>query len=137
MAKINFQTERLLKSRSIPYLISNDGSCQIYLGKIAESEIIRPTIADKEEAEKLIKSMAHYFKMVSVAGMLIALIMYIVHSLNIVVLAAIIEIIMILKLYLYMKKQNIRIINLISIKIPIESGSKDYIMILEHIQQTS
>jgi Flp pilus assembly protein TadB len=135
MAKLNTGNERFLKSRSIPYLISKDGTCQIYLGKIEDNEILRPTEEDKEEAEKLIKSLRHYFKMTSIAGMLLALIMYIVHSLAIVILAAIIEVIMILMLLRYQKRQNKLIINLISAKIPIERGSKEYIMILEPIHE--
>ena len=135
MSKLNTHNEQLLKSRSIPYLISKDGTCQVYLSKIEGSEILRPTKADKEEAEKLIKILGHYFKMASIAGMLLALIMYIVHSLDIVILVAIIEITMILKLYIYQKRQNNRIMHLISTKIPIEHGSKDYIMILEPIQK--
>ena len=133
MSKFNTRNEQLLKSRSIPYLISNDGTCQIYLGKIESSEILRPTEADKEEAEKLIKSLGRNFKMASIIGMLLALIMCIVHSIDIVVLAGIVEIIIIIKLYLYQKSQNSRIMHLISTKIPIERGSKDYIMIFEPI----
>lgn len=133
MTKLNARNERLLKSRSIPYLVSKDGTCQIFLGKIEDSEILRPTESDKEEAEKLIKSMGRNFKMASILGMLMALIMYIVHSIDIVVLVGVIEIIMIIKLYLYQKRQNSRIMHLISTKIPIERGSKDYILILEHI----
>jgi Flp pilus assembly protein TadB len=135
MPKLNSGNERFLKERSVPYLISKDGTCQIYLGEIEDSEILRPTEADKVEAEKLIESLGHYFKMTSIAGMLLALIMYIEHSINIVILAAIIEIIMILVLYKYQKRQNNRIMHLISTKIPIESGSKEYIMILEPIQK--
>lgn len=133
MTKLNARNERLLKSRSIPYLVSKDGTCQIFLGKIEDSEILRPTESDKEEAEKLIKSMGRNFKMASILGMLMALIMYIVHSIDIVVLVGVIEIIMIIKLYLYQKRQNSRIMHLISTKIPIERGSKNYILILEHI----
>jgi Flp pilus assembly protein TadB len=135
MAKLNSSNKHFLKEKSIPYLISKDGSCQIYLGKIEDSEILRPTEADKEEAETLIESLCYYFKMASIVGMLLALIMYIVHSIDIVLLVGIIEIIMVIKLYLYQKKQNDRIMHLISIKIPIESGSKDYIMILEPIHR--
>ena len=135
MAKLNKGNERFLKSRSIPYLISKDGTCQIYLGKIEDDEILRPTEEDKAEAEKLIKSLRHYFKMTSIAGMLLALIMYLVHSLAIVLLAAIIEVIMILMLLRYQKRQHKRIKNLISTKIPIESGSPEYIMFLEPIQK--
>jgi Flp pilus assembly protein TadB len=135
MAKLNSSNKHFLKEKSIPYLISKDGSCQIYLGKIEDSEILRPTEADKEEAEKLIESLCYYFKIASIVGMLLALIMYIVHSIDIVLLVGIIEIIMVIKLYLYQKKQNDRIMHLISIKIPIESGSKDYIMILEPIHR--
>lgn len=131
MTKLNSHNERLLKSRSIPYLLSNDGTCQIFLGKIEDSEILRPTEADKEEAEKLIKSLGRNLKMVSIAGMLLSLIMYIVHSIDMVILVGIIEIIMIIKIYIYQKKQNCRIMHLISTKIPIERDSKDYIMILE------
>ena len=101
MSKLNTRNEQLLKSRSIPYLISNDGTCQIYLGKIENSEILRPTEADKKEAEKLIKSLGRNFKMASLLGMLLALIMYIVHSFDVVVLVGVIEIISIIKLYLY------------------------------------
>lgn len=135
MAKYNSGNERFLKARSIPYLILKDGTCQVFLGKIEDSEILRPTEEDKEEAEKLIKSMGHYFKMTSIAGMLLALIMYIVHSLAIVLLAAIIEIIMIFTLLRYHKRQDKRIMQLISTKIPIESGSHEYIMYLEPIQK--
>ncbi|MDP4107107.1 MAG: hypothetical protein Q8935_19400 [Bacillota bacterium] len=135
MAKLNSSNKHFLKEKSIPYLISKDGSCQIYLGKIEDSEILRPTETDKEEAEKLIESLCYYFKIASIVGMLLALIMYIVHSIDIVLLVGIIEIIMVIKLYLYQKKQNDRIMHLISIKIPIESGSKDYIMILEPIHR--
>ena len=131
MARLNTQNERLLKSRSIPYLISNDGTCQIYLGKIEDSEILRPSETDKEEAEKLIKSLGRNFKIASFAGMLLALIMYIIHSIDIVLLVGVIEIIMIIKLFLYQKRQSNMIMHLISTKIPIERGSKDYIMILE------
>jgi Flp pilus assembly protein TadB len=133
MSKLNTRNEQLLKSRSIPYLISNDGTCQIYLGKIENSEILRPTEADKKEAEKLIKSLGRNFKMASLVGMLLALIMYIVHSFDVVVLVGVIEIISIIKLYLYQKKQRSRIMHLISTKIPIERGSKDYIMVFEPI----
>ena len=133
MSKLNTRNEQLLKSRSIPYLISNDGTCQIYLGKIENSEILRPTEADKKEAEKLIKSLGRNFKMASLLGMLLALIMYIVHSFDVVVLVGVIEIISIIKLYLYQKKQSSRIMHLISTKIPIERGSKDYIMVFEPI----
>jgi Flp pilus assembly protein TadB len=135
MAKLNSSNKHFLKEKSIPYLISKDGSCQIYLGKIEDSEILRPTETDKEEAERLIESLCYYFKIASIVGMLLALIMYIVHSIDIVLLVGIIEIIMVIKLYLYQKKQNYRIMHLISIKIPIESGSKDYIMILEPIHR--
>ncbi len=135
MAKLNKGNERFLKSRSIPYIISKDGTCQVYLGKIEDNEILRPTEDDKEEAEKLIKSLRHYFKMTSIAGMLLALIMYLVHSLAIVLLAAIIEVIMILMLLRYQKRQDKLIIHLISTKIPIERGSKEYIMILEPIHK--
>lgn len=135
MAKYNSGNERFLKARSVPYLILKDGTCQVFLGKIEDSEILRPTEEDKEEAEKLIKSMGHYFKMTSIAGMLLALIMYIVHSLAIVLLAAIIEIIMIFTLLRYHKRQDKRIMQLISTKIPIESGSHEYIMYLEPIQK--
>jgi len=131
MAKLNTGNERFLKSRSIPYLILEDGTCQIYLGKIEDSEILRPTEEDKEEADKLIKSMGHYFKMTSIAGMLLALIMYIVHSISIVILAAIVELIMFFILFKYQKRQDKRIMRLISTKIPIESGSHEYIMFLE------
>ena len=62
MPKLNSGNERFLKSRSIPYLILKDGTCQIYLGKFKDSEILHPTEEDKEEAEMLIKSMGHYFK---------------------------------------------------------------------------
>jgi Flp pilus assembly protein TadB len=133
MSKLNTRNEQLLKSRSIPYLISNDGTCQIYLGKIENSEILRPTEADKKEAEKLIKSLGRNFKMASLVGMLLALIMYIVHSIDVVVLVGVIEIISIIKLYLYQKKQSSRIMHLISTKIPIERGSEDYIMVFEPI----
>jgi len=135
MAKLKKGNERFLKSRSIPYLISKDGTCQVYLGKIEDNEILRPTEEDKKEAEKLIKSLRHYFKMTSIAGMLLALIMYLVHSLAIVLLAAIIEVIMILMLLRYQKRQDKLIIHLISTKIPIERGSKEYIMILEPIHK--
>jgi len=135
MAKLNSSNKHFLKEKSIPYLISKDGSCQIYLGKIEDSEILRPTEADKEEAETLIESLCYYFKMASIVGMLLALIMYIVHSIDIVLLVGIIEIILVIKLYLYQKKQNDRIMRLISIKIPIESGSKEYIMIFEPIHR--
>lgn len=135
MAKLNSSNRQFLNEKSVPYLISKDGTCQIYLGNIEDNEILRPTEADKVEAEKLIQSLGHYFKMVSVAGMLLALIMYIVHSINIVLFVGIIEIIMIVKLYLYQQKQNNRIMHLISTKIPIEHGSKDYVMILEPIQK--
>ena len=131
MTKLNSGDERFLKARSIPYLISNDGTCQIYLGKIEDSEILRPTEKDKEEAGKLIKSMGHYFKMTSIVGMLLALIMYIVHSLAIVILTAIIEVIIIILLLKYKKRQDKRIMQLISTKIPIEHGSHEYIMFLE------
>lgn len=93
MAKLNSGDERFLKARSIPYLILKDGTCQIFLGKIEDSEILRPTERDKEEAEKVIKNMGCIFKMTCIAEMLLALIMYIVHSLAIVTLAAIIEVI--------------------------------------------
>ena len=132
MAKLNTGNERFLKSRSIPYLILEDGTCQIYLGKIEDSEILRPTEEDKEEAEKLIKSLGHYFKMTSIAGMLLALIMYIVHSIAIVILVAIVEVIMFFMLFRYHKRQDKRILQLISSKIPIEHGSHDYIMFLEN-----
>ena len=135
MPKLNSGNERFLKSRSIPYLILKDGTCQIYLGKFKDSEILHPTEEDKEEAEKLIKSMDHYFKMTSIAGMLFALIMYIVHSIAIVILAGIIEVIMILILLRYQKRQDKRIMSLISTKIPIESGSHEYIMFIEPIQK--
>lgn len=135
MAKLSSGNEQFLKERSIPYLISKDGTYQVYLGEVEDSEILRPTEKDKEEAENLIKKMGHYFKIISIAGMLFALIMYVVHSLSIVILVAIIEIIMILGLYKYQKKQNDRIMHLISTKIPIERGSKEYIMILEPIQK--
>ena len=100
---------------------------------IENSEILRPTEADKKEAEKLIKSLGRNFKMASLLGMLLALIMYIVHSFDVVVLVGVIEIISIIKLYLYQKKQSSRIMHLISTKIPIERGSKDYIMVFEPI----
>jgi hypothetical protein len=132
MAKLNTGNERFLKSRSIPYLIFEDGTCQIYLGKIEDSEVLKPTEEDKEEADKLIKSMGHYFKMTSIAGMLLALIMYIVHSIAIVILAAIVEVIMIFMLIRYQKRQDKRIMQLMSTKIPIEHGSHDYIMFLEN-----
>jgi hypothetical protein len=131
MPKLYYGNERFLKARSIPYLIFKDGTCQIFLGKIEDSEILRPTEGDKEEAEKLIKSMGRIFKMTSIAGMLLALIMYIVHSLAIVILAAIIEVIIILFLLRYKKSQDKRIMQLISTKIPIEHGSHEYIMYLE------
>jgi hypothetical protein len=131
MPKLNFGTERFLKSQSIPYLILKDGTFQIFLGKIEDNEILRPTAMDKEEAEKLIKSMGRIFKMTSIVGMLLALIMYIVHSLAIVILAAIIEVIIILLLLRYKKRQDKRIMQLISTKIPIEHGSHEYIMYLE------
>jgi preprotein translocase subunit YajC len=132
MAKLNIGNERFLQSRSIPYLILEDGTCQVYLDKIEDSEILRPTEKDKEEAEKLIKSMGHYFKMTSIAGMLLALIMYIVHSIDIVILVAIVEVIMFFTLFRYQKRQDKRIMQLISSKIPIEHGSHDYIMFLEN-----
>jgi preprotein translocase subunit YajC len=132
MAKLNIGNERFLQSRSIPYLILEDGTCQVYLDKIEDSEILRPTEKDKEEAEKLIKSMGHYFKMTSIAGMLLALIMYIVHSIDIVILVAIVEVIMFFMLFRYQKRQDKRIMQLISSKIPIEHGSHDYIMFLEN-----
>ena len=132
MAKLNTGNERFLKSRSIPYLILEDGTCQIYLGKIEDSEILRPTEEDKEEADKLIKSMDHYFKMTSIAGMLLAFIMYIVHSIAIVILAAIVEVILIFMLIRYQKRQDKRIMQLMSTKIPIEHGSHEYIMFLEN-----
>lgn len=135
MAKLSSSNEQFLKERSIPYLVSKDGTCQVYLGEVEDSEILRPTEKDKEEAENLIKKMSHYFKITSIAGMLFALIMYVVHSLSIVVLVAIIEIIMILGLYKYQKKQNSIIMNLMSTKVPIERGSKEYVMILEPIQK--
>ena len=69
--------------------------------------------------------------MTSIAGMLLALIMYTVHSLAIVILAAIIEVIIIFMLLRYKKRQDKRIMQLISTKIPIKHGSKEYIMILE------
>ncbi|SRR5665647_25440 len=131
MAKLNSGDERFLKARSIPYLILKDGTCQIFLGKIEDSEILRPTERDKEEAEKVIKNMGCIFKMTCIAEMLLALIMYIVHSLAIVTLAAIIEVIIILLLLRYDKRQNKRIMQLISTKIPIEHGSHEYIMYLE------
>jgi hypothetical protein len=131
MAKLNSGDERFLKARSIPYLILKDGTCQIFLGKIEDSEILRPTERDKEEAEKLIKSMGSIFKMTSIAEMLLALTMYIVHSLAIVILAAIIEFIIILLLLISKKRQDKRIMQLISTKIPIEHGSHEYIMYLE------
>ena len=99
MPKLNSGTERFLKARSIPYLILKDGTYQIFLGKIEDNEILRPTEEDKEEAEKLIKRMYQYFKMGSIAGMLLALIMYIVHSLSIVIFVAIIEVIIILSAF--------------------------------------
>ena len=132
MAKLNIGNERFLQSRSIPYLILEDGTCQVYLDKIEDSEILRPTEEDKEEADKLIKSMDHYFKMTSIAGMLLALIMYIVHSIDIVILVAIVEVIMFFMLFRYQKRQDKRIMQLISSKIPIEHGSHDYIMFLEN-----
>jgi Flp pilus assembly protein TadB len=135
MAKLRSGNKQILEERSIPYLISKDGTCQIYLGEVEDSEFLRPTENDKEEAENLIKNMGHYFKITSIAGMLLALLMYVVHSLSIVILVAIIEIIMILVLYKYQKRQNNRILHLISTKIPIERGSKEYIMILEPIQK--
>jgi preprotein translocase subunit YajC len=135
MSKLSSGNERFLNERSIPYLISKDGTCQLYLGEVEDSEILRPTEKDKEEAENLIKNMGHYFKITSIAGMLLALLMYLVHSLPIVILVAIFEIIMILGLYQYQKKQNNRIMHLISTKIPIERGSKEYIMILEPTQK--
>jgi hypothetical protein len=131
MAKLNSGDERFLKARSIPYLILKDGTCQIFLGKIEDSEILRPTERDKEEAEKVIKNMGCIFKMTCIAEMLLALIMYIVHSLAIVTLAAIIEVVIILLLLRYDKRQNKRIMQLISTKIPIEHGSHEYIMYLE------
>ena len=131
MAKLNSGDERFLKARSIPYLILKDGTYQIFLGKIEDSEILRPTERDKEEAEKVIKNMGCIFKMTCIAEMLLALIMYIVHSLVIVTLAAIIEVIIILLLLRYDKRQNKRIMQLISTKIPIEHGSHEYIMYLE------
>jgi hypothetical protein len=131
MAKLNSGDERFLKARSIPYLILKDGTCQIFLGKIEDSEILRPTERDKEEAEKVIKNMGCIFKMTCIAEMLLALIMYIVHSLAIVTLATIIEVIIILLLLRYDKRQNKRIMQLISTKIPIEHGSHEYIMYLE------
>ena len=66
----------------VKYWISKDGTCQVYLGKIEDNEILRPTEEDKEEAEKLIKSLRHYFKMTSIAGMLLALIMYLQYFTN-------------------------------------------------------
>jgi hypothetical protein len=131
MPKYNSGNERFLKARSIPYLILKDGTYQIFLGKIEDSEILQPTERDKEEAEKLIKSMGRIFKMTSIAGMLLALIMYIVHSLAIVILAAIIELIIIILLFVYRKRQDKRIMQLLSTKIPIEHGSHEYIMYLE------
>jgi hypothetical protein len=131
MAKLNSGDERFLKARSIPYLILKDGTCQIFLGKIEDSEILRPTERDKEEAEKVIKNMGRIFKRTSIAEMLLALIMYIMHSLAIVTLAAIIEVVIILLLLRYDKRQNKRIMQLISTKIPIEHGSHEYIMYLE------
>ena len=131
MAKLNSGNERFLKARSIPYLILKDGTCQIFLGRIEDCEILRPTERDKEEAEKSIKSMGRIFKMTSIAGMLLALIMYIVHSLAIVILTAIIEVIIIILLLKYKKRQDKRIMQLISTKIPIEHGSHEYIMFLE------
>jgi hypothetical protein len=135
MSKLSSGNERFLNERSIPYLISKDGTCQLYLGEVEYSEILRPTEKDKEEAENLIKNMGQFFKITSIAGMLLALLMYLVHSLSIVILVAIFEIIMILGLYKYQKKQNNRIMHLISTKIPVERGSKEYIMILEPIQK--
>ena len=120
-----------MKAVSIPYLILKDGTCQIFLDKIEDSEILRPTERDKEEAEKLIKSMGSIFKMTSIAEMLLALTMYIVHSLAIVILAAIIEFIIILLLLISKKRQDKRIMQLISTKIPIGHGSHEYIMYLE------
>ena len=132
MPKLDSGNERFLKARSIPYLILKDGTCQIFLGKIEDSEILRPAESDKEEAEKLIKSMGCIFKMTSIAEMLLALIMYIVHSLAIVILTAVIEVIIILLLLRYNKRQNKRIMQLVSTKIPIEHGSHEYIMYLEN-----
>lgn len=74
MAKLNSGDERFLKARSIPYLILKDGTCQIFLGKIEDSEILRPTERDKEEADKLIKNMGSIFKITSIEEMLLALI---------------------------------------------------------------
>jgi len=135
MAIYNSGNERFFKAHSIPYLILKDGTYQIFLGKIEDSEILRPTEVDKEEADKLIKRVYQYFKMGSIAGMLLALIMYIVHSLSIVIFVAIIELIMIFTLLRYQERQDQRIMHLISTKIPIESGSHEYIMFLEHIQK--
>ena len=131
MAKLNSGNERFLKARSIPYLILKDGTCQIFIDRIEDCEILRPVERDKEEAEKLIKSMGRIFKMTSIAGMLLALIMYIVHSLAIVILTAIIEVIIIILLLKYKNRQDKRIMQLISTKIPIEHGSHEYIMFLE------
>lgn len=63
--------------------------------------------------------------------MLLALIMYIVHTIAIVILAAIVEAIIILLFLRYKKRQDKCIIQLISTKIPIEHGSHEYIMFLE------
>ena len=123
MAIYNSGNERFFKARSVPYLILKDGTYQIFLGKIEDSEILRPTDVDKEEADKLIKRMYQYFKMGSIAGTLLALIMYIVHSLSIVIFVAIVELIMIFTLLRYQERQDQRIMHLISTKIPIESGS--------------
>ena len=123
MAIYNSGNERFFKARSVPYLILKDGTYQIFLGKIEDSEILRPTEVDKEEADKLIKRMYQYFKMGSIAGTLLALIMYIVHSLSIVIFVAIVELIMIFTLLRYQERQDQRIMHLISTKIPIESGS--------------
>ena len=131
MPRLNSGNKRFLRANAIPYLNKKDGTCQIFLGEVEDSEIIRPTEKDKEEAGKLIKSMGHYFKMTSIAGMLLALIMYTVHSLAIVILAALIEVIIIFMLLRYTKRQDKRIMQLISTKIPIKRGSKAYIMILE------
>jgi hypothetical protein len=88
MAISNSGNERFFKAHSVPYQILKDGTYRIFLGKIEDSEILRPTEVDKEEADKLIKRMYQYFKMGSIAEMLLALIMYIVHSLSIVIFRA-------------------------------------------------
>ena len=119
--------DALLKSDSIKWLslVSFNDTWSSFLLRLK-------TEKDKEEAEKLIKSMGHYFKMTSIAGMLLALIMYIVHSIDIVILVAIVEVIMFFMLFRYQKRQDKRIMQLISSKIPIEHGSHDYIMFLEN-----